>query len=62
MPLSTLSAPKIKPSQVSTSHRTPLPINSCKYGQIMPVTFGAPPPSTLHASCNLDIPPIPPQQ
>lgn len=42
------SPPQIKPSQVSMSHRTPSPISSCKYVQIMPITWGAPAP-TVHA-------------
>lgn len=32
--------PQIKPSQVSMSHRTPSPTNSCKYVQVMPITSG----------------------
>lgn len=47
-----LFAPLKKPSQVSMSHRTPPPINSCKYVQTMPITFWGTP--TLHASPNLD--------
>ena len=56
MSLTLRPTPQIKPSQVSMSHRTPPPINSCKYVQIMPVTFGYLPP-TLHASLNLDLSP-----
>lgn len=50
--------PQIKPSQVSMSHRTSPPINSCKYVQIMPVTFGAPP---SYSACLPQPGPLPPQ-